>query len=303
MKSYEDYTKEMRECIEHHNKNKDPKDHLNVDELIERLNREHPSVEALSLLGYRDLVALLNIPEELAKEVVRRWRSVEIKLTVDATPEAEAARLSPEDLIERYDPNDPSNAFGTRLATLAGKDSKQNPNTFLIFDGDALDKQATLEELKRLRAGLPSRPIAIHLGIPHETFAVGSRPARYKDQNPWNPQEALYKGYSNAGVEWGKLDLETRQLISIAATSNQPDFQKYTEIVLFELLSNAADSFRTAARLFPIAATIFHDLKRKGSLPSMKVPVGESTAVSGPSPSTSSGGTSSGSTTPSTAGS
>jgi hypothetical protein len=311
MKSYDDKIDEMRKLFEHHNNHNDPK--LNIDELVERLKHHHPSDDALSLLGYSDLMPLLGISADLAKDVVRSWRGAgrdereRIKVIVDATPEAEAARLSLEELIEKYDPNDPSNAFGARLATLAGKDSNQNPSTFLIFNGDALDKQATFEELRRLRAGLPSRPIAIHHGIPHETFAVGSRPARYKDENPWNPQEALYEGESNAGVKWMELDLKTRQLVSIASTSNQPDFQKYTEFGLFALLRGSPDPFRTVARLFPIAATQFHDLQRKGSLPSMKVPVGADSTTAAPSApaSPSSGGTTPpvAGPTPSTAGS
>jgi hypothetical protein len=292
MKSYEDHVKEMRELIEHHNRsNPNPLDH---GDLIDRLRREHSTEEALNLLGSRELQDM-GIPEMLAKDIVRSWRGG-IKVIVDTTPEAEAARLSIRELIEKYDPDDPSNAFGTRLATLAGKDNNQNPNAFLIFKDDSVFRDATFKELSRLRAGFPSRSIANHDGTPFETFAVGNRPPRYKEQSPWNPQEALYEGFSNAGVKWMDLDLETRQLVSIASTSNQPDFQKYTEFVLFEVLANAADSFKTAARLFPAAATQFHDLKRKGSLPSMKIPVGESTAVSGPSPSTSSGGTSSGGT-------
>jgi hypothetical protein len=302
MKSYEVQIKEMREKIEHHNKDKETAERLNLDAIADRLKQEHATEEALSLLGYKDLERI-GIPETLAKDIVRLWRGVErgeserIKVIVDATPEAEAARLSPAELIERYDPNDPTNAFGTRLATLAGKDNEQNPNSFLIFHGDAIDREATLEELRRLRAGLPSRPIAIHHGIPHETFAVGSRPARYKDQNPWNPQEALYEGESNAGVKWNDLPLRTRQLVSIASTSNQPDFQKYTEIGLFTVLHDSPDSFRTAARLFPAAATQFHDLERKGSLPSMKVPVGgdSTTAASGSTGGASTGSTSTGS--------
>lgn len=300
MKPHEQRIREIRESIESYNEK--ASERLDVDAIIDWIRREHPTEEALDLLGYKDLLEYRDsegkrIPEPLAKELLRLCRGADrderekIKVIVDATPEAEAARLSLRELIERYDPDDPSNAFGTRLATIAGKDNKQNPNTFLIFDGDELNRGATFKELERLRAGFSSRSIATYDGIPYETFAIGDRPARYKEQSPWNPQEALYHGESNAGVAWGKLPLNTRQLVSIASTSNLPDFQKYTEMELFAVLERYEldeknSSFKRAARLFPAAAIQFHDLARKGSLPSLKVPAGgDSTTAASATPS------------------
>jgi hypothetical protein len=295
MKSYEEQIREMRELIEQHNRNKAAPDRLEPDGPIERLRREHPTEEHLNLLGYKELQDDFGLPEMLAKDIIRSWRGG-IKVIVDTTPEAEAARLSLKELIDKYDPDDPTNAFGTRLSNIAGKDSKHKPNTFLIFDGDKLKHDATFKELERLRAGFPSRSSANYKGIPYKTFAVGERPARYKDQSPFPPYEALYDGESNAGFRWIDLPLETRQLVFIASTSNQADFQRYTEAELFTLLEGfeqrARDSsFNGAARLFPEAAIQFNELKRKGSLPSLKIPVGgdSSAATPAPSPSASSG--------------
>jgi hypothetical protein len=293
MKSHEQRMREIRESIESYNEK--ASERLAVDAIIDWLRGEHSTEEALDLLGYKDLLGYRDsegkrIPEPLAKELLRLCRGADrderekIKIIVDATPEAEAARLSHRELIERYDPDDSSNAFGTRLATIAGKDNKQNPNTFLIFDGDELNRGATLKELERLRAVLSSRSIATYDGTPHETFAVGDRPARYKEQSPWNPQEALYDGKSNAGVPWGGLPKDTKQLVLIASTSNQSDFQKYTEIELFELLERAHNekppfSFKLAARLFPEAFIKWRNLERQGNLPSLKIPAGGDSAT------------------------
>jgi hypothetical protein len=249
------------------------------------LKNEHPDAEALSLLGCND-VGNQGLPKELAREIVLFWRETErhrreeVTVFVANGPDAEAARLGNDGLVDRYDPDDPANAYGTRLATIAGKDSTGNANKFIIFDGDAVNRPDTRDELRRLIQGYPSRGIAIHGGMPYETFAVGNRPTRYADQSPWDWQEPLYKGESNAGAAWGTLPLKTRQLVFIASQIvKEPDLQKYTETGLFALLESEENkgkdfSFALTARLFPKSFVQFWQYQRQEHLPPMKVAVG-----------------------------
>jgi hypothetical protein len=256
------------------------------------LKENHTDAEALSLLGCSD-VENRGLPKALAREIVLFWREAErhrreeVIVVVVNGPDAEAAGLGPKALVERYDPDDPGNAYGTRLATIAGKDSNGNGNKFIIFNGDAVDWPHTKDELRRLVEGYPSRDIAIHGGMPYETFAVGNRPTRYTDQSPWDWLEPLYHGESNAGAAWGHLPLETRQLVFIATQIvKEPDIQKYTEFGLFSLLERQENkekdsSFELTGKLFPRSFVQYSEYQRQKHLPAMKVAVGTNSA--GPS--------------------
>jgi hypothetical protein len=284
--SYDEIIDQTKKKIEDHYKGRRTESKkTSAETLLKWLKEEHPDAEALSLLGCND-VENRGLPKELAREIVLLWREAErhrrekVTVVVVSGPDAEAAGLGPDGLVERYDPDDPANAFGTRLASIASKDSSGNANKFIIFDGDAVDRSYTKDELRRLVQGYSSRNIAIHGGMPYETFAVGNRPARYADQSPWDWQEPLYQGESNAGVAWTDLPLETRQLVFIASQIvKEPDIQKYTEIGLFCLLEGEEtkgrdSSFALAARLFPKSFVQFREYERQEHLPAMKVAVG-----------------------------
>jgi hypothetical protein len=283
--SYDEIIDQTKKRIEDHNKGRPKGKKTSAETFLLWLKEEHPDAEALSLLGCND-VENRGIPKELAREIVLFWRETErrrretVRVEVVSGPDAEAARLGPDELVERYDPDDPANPFGTRLGSIANKDSSGKANKFIIFDGDAVDRSYTKDELRRLIQGYSSRDIAIHGGMPFETFAVGNRPVRYADQSPWDWQEPLYQGESNAGVAWTDLPLETRQLVFIASQIvKEPDIQKYTEIGLFSLLEREktkgkGSSFALTARLFPKSFVQFREYQRQDHLPAMKVAVG-----------------------------
>jgi hypothetical protein len=286
--SYDETIDQTKKKIEDHYKARRTKGRRTPGEtFLAWLKAEHPDAEALTLLGCSD-VELRGLPKELAREIVLFWREAlrnshaQLTVVVVSGPDTEAARLSPDGLVEKYDPDDAANAFGARLATIAGKDSSGNANKFIIFDGDgdAVNRPHTKDELRRLVEGYPSRDIAIHAGMPYETFAVGNRPVRYADQSPWDWQEPLYHGESNAGVAWTGLPLETRQLVFIASQIvKEPDIQKFTEIGLFSILEavetkRRRSSFALTARLFPKSFVQFREYERQDHLPAMKVAVG-----------------------------
>jgi hypothetical protein len=284
--SYDEIIDQTKKKIEDHYKGRLPESKkASAESLLKWLKEEHPGAEELSLVGCND-VENRGLPKKLAREIVLLWREAErhrretVTVVVVSGPDAEAARLGPAELVERYDPDDPANAFGTRLGSIASKDSSGKANKFIIFDGDAVDRSSTKCELRRLVEGYSSRDIAIHGGMPFETFAVGNRPVRYADQSPWDWQEPLYQGESNAGVAWNDLPLKTRQLVFIASQIvKEPDIQKYTEIGLFSLLEREetkakGSSFALTARLFPKSFVQFQEYQRQDHLPAMKVAVG-----------------------------
>jgi hypothetical protein len=197
----------------------------------------------------------------------------EIGATVAMASLQNPAMLKPDQLLERYDPEEPANAIGRQLGVVTGG------KRFLVFDEDSLNRELSKAELHRLLRGFPDREIAIFKEIPHQTFAVGHRPQRYTDQCPWDGL-ALYNGESNDGVAWIRLPKPTRRLIFIASQLLAlPELQKYAELELFRLLAKAesrrkGSSFIIATRLFPSAFIQYRDYERQEHLPPLKVAIG-----------------------------
>jgi hypothetical protein len=261
--------------------------------ILKWLDEEHGTLEALNLLGCKELEER-GLSKDAAREIVLFWRKAnrpeqeEVSVVVDLGPDAEATRLGPKRLVEKYDPDLQPDAYGKRLAEIAGlyTNNAEAAPKFLIFDDDIRDVEPTInreltkEELAHLKGVGATREVAIYDGLPYVTFAVGGRPARYADQSPWDWQEILYQGESNAGIPWGRLPLETRQLVFIAsAMIKEPDIQKFTEFELFGALELAEGigkgrSLALAARFFPKSFVQFKEYQRQQHLPAMKVVIG-----------------------------
>lgn len=287
--TYDEVLAQTREIIEAHYKKHRTAKRPTADTILKWLKQEHGDPEALSLLGRSDLERR-HLPTDLACDIVRFWRRCErqqnkhVDVVVDLGPDAEAGRLDPGQLVGKYDPDLQPDAFGKRLGAIATTythGAEQSPK-FLIFDDNAapaIDKKLTRKELGHLKGTGVGRDVAIYDGNPYETFAVGNQPVQYAEQSPWDWQEVLYQGESNAGVPWGKLPPETRQLVFIAsAMVKEPDLQKFTELQLFNLLAAAemkGKSFSLGGQLFPKSFIQFKQYKRQGHLPAMKVAIGQ----------------------------
>jgi hypothetical protein len=268
-----------------------------------------PDDDDLLESGYNDLKDVIP-PKDLARKILDIWREHERHeherdkiVVVDASPEAEAARLSVDKLIDKYKPDLQPDAYGKRLGEIARAYSKNTLSApkVLIFDDGNFDARLTKEEFNRLKGVGTDRDIAIYDGNSYETFAIGSRPPEYAEQSPWNPAETLYNGVSNGDVAWGELSREARQLIYIV-TFKTPAYDyrlhdkdlktlaTYREAELFDELDNAADDFQAAVKIFPYAGAFFKDLERQGQLPSMKTPIGGATTAPPPPGGTGTGG-------------
>jgi hypothetical protein len=271
MKKEEMIDKAKHKISQHYAGNQKQPGHMEPDAIIERLRSEYESEDELSMLGLRELSGF-PMPEPLARDIILSWREPDrekVTVIVDTSADAEAARLSPHELVDKYNPDLQPDAYGKRLAEIAISyaNSPANAPKFLIFQDESLnkelslDKKLTKKELDHLKGVGKDRDIAIYEGVSHETFAIGSRPVEYTDQSPWNPDESLYKDESNAGVAWKKLPLKARQLVYIvSATVNkqafkypQQDkdaqvFRTYREQELFDDLHSAHERARAKAR-------------------------------------------------------
>lgn len=265
-----------------------------VQSIIRHFQTKFPDDDDLLEAGYSDLKDA--IPKDVAREILDIWREHErhdrnrdkINVVVDTSPEAEAARLSVDKLIDKYNPDLQPDAYGKRLGEIARaytKNTLSAPKVLIFDDKGKFDAQLTKDEFDRLKGVGADRDIAIHKGNSYETFPVGNRPPEFAEQSPWNPAETLYNGVSNGDVHWGQLSRKARQLIYIV-TFKTPAYDyrlhdkdlktlaTYREAELFDELHTAADDFQAAVKIFPYAGAFFKDLERQGELPSMKVPVG-----------------------------
>ena len=211
------------------------------------------------------------VPVLLARKIVRALggnvdgagdsRQVVI---VNDDPVNLAARLKPEELVAEYDPNDPTNPFGERLNELT------KGNVFLVFtDKASVNVPVSQKLVRELLDGFKPRTSIVVDGELQETYAVGERPARYADENPFVQGTMLRPdGVSDANVEWGSLDMNVRQLIYLAV--------KGGEIVNTKLEADVFDDvvgkkFEQVARRYPKAAIEFKKLDGAQALPPLKL--------------------------------
>lgn len=208
----------------------------------------------------------LGVPRLVARRIVKAIGAVQDVqkqvVIVDDNPVNLAARLKPEELVEQYDPMDPTSPYGVRLKAIS------NGVKFFVYTADgAVNVSLSQKFLREILDGYSPRKTAMVDGRPGELFAVGERPARYADQNPAVPDQMLRPdGLSDAHVDWGSISLPVKQLIYIAVKECAVNM---SEIDLFDLVNGK--SFDDVARRFADATIKFNKLKGTDSLPSLKV--------------------------------
>src|ERR1051326_2368833 len=144
-------------------------------EFLQKMTKTYPSADHLQLAGVRDLREL-GMPDEMARDIILVWRGQErekLKVIIDASPEAEAARLTVDELIEKYKPDLQPDAYGKRLAEIARAYTKNTlpaPKVLIFRDNGELDIGRTQAELTRLKGVGTDRDIAFYGGSSYETF-------------------------------------------------------------------------------------------------------------------------------------
>lgn len=227
--------------------------------------------ERLSALSHEDLLACMPDgpikPRVLAKEVAdlfRNKKSYEKKTTISSRT---AEKLTFQQLIESFDPEDCENSVGKRLAA-----SCRNEPFIVYSKGRIVNVETTYKLFKEVRDGYPGRD-AIKVGDEvKKVYRLGELPDNYVDENP------LYVGRplrpdgtcDQTGRSWEGVDLEVRQFIRVAIDSGELkiNHEMSHNIMDIALQPNALNTL--SLRYFS-SSVKFNELKRENKLPILKM--------------------------------
>lgn len=224
------------------------------------------SEDSLAELTADDFVGV-GVPILIARRIVKAVGGYQAEsqkqiVIVDDNPVNLAARLKPEELIDQYDPMDPTSPYGVRLKQIS------NGEKFLAFTVDGnINVDLSKRFLREILDGYPVRKTALVDGKPGELFAIGEHPSRYADENPAVPGTMLRPdGLSDLHVDWGIIPLDVKQLVWIAVSLCE---LKKFEVDIYENVSGK--TFNEVATRWPAAAVKFEKMKGSESLPRLKL--------------------------------
>ena len=135
------------------------------------------------------------------------------------------------------------------------------------------------QNLRELLDGYPARKTVLVDGTLHQTYPVGSRPARYADEHPVFEGHMLRpSGISDQHVEWGAIDFKVRQLVRLATVTGELQAKKLTDDRdAFEEVQGK--TFDEICSRWTQAAIKFKEQEGSGSLPALKVVLGKKKAA------------------------
>lgn len=276
--SYADKIAQAMEAITKHNEGVGTEEVVDIDDFIGRLKRVGGTSDArLRRSSWEDLEGL-GLPLLLAKEIAEIFRKGEAAPRRPVVTERQAQAMSPEELLERYDPRDPDNFVGKRLKDL----SKGQP--FIVFNTDGtVNREASVQLLQEIRNGYPARETFAVEGRPQKIYRVGERPEELANENPLYPGRALRPNgdCDQTNRSWNGVTDPVRILVYLAVTRTREI--RIAQIddahrILDQVMSGDAEA--AIRQRNPQASILYDDLASKGNLPSLKVaPSG--TAVGG----------------------
>lgn len=247
--------------------------------LAEFFGYEDPAsltVDDLSSATWEDLEEC-GLPKGKAKTIANKvFREKEAekpaeqqKVVVDITsdPEKHAATLKPAQLVDFYDPDNPTNPYGKHL-----KDATEGRRCLAFGKDGSFNTEISKTLVQEIIDGYPERTEVIIEGLPLPTYKVGDKPDRYADENPAVPGEPLRpNGESDAGCAWNSLPFNVRQLVYLAVESGEADDDEQD---IFDKVEGK--TFEQVAKRYRQAAVDFHEKEKVNMLPQLKIRLGGS---------------------------
>lgn len=277
---YEDRMDAALSAIRQHNDaiGVDKPGYLNPDDLIACIKASGgTSEERLSALSHEDILACMPAgpngvkPRVLAKELATIFRGDKVDENRPISSK-KADRMTPQELLEAFDPEDPTNSVGIRLSQI----SKNQP--FLIYsDGRILDTKSSLILLQELKSGYSGRPDYEVNGEIKKTYCVGDIPDNYVDENPIYVGRPLRPDGTcdQLGRSWQGVDLFLRQFIRVGIEIGE---LKITHELAHNLMDMAInlDAKNLLRKRYRATALKFDTLQKTGDLPKLKIKLGKS---------------------------
>jgi hypothetical protein len=228
------------------------------------------SDEALRECRWEDLEAC-GLPRLLAKRVADIFRGKpESETAREYISERRVSAMTNEELIGRYNPEEPDSTVGKRLNTLS------KGLRFLVYGtGGNIDAEASAKLLSEITKGYGERPGGVLLlsGVPCRIYKVGEQPTHIGivDENPFYPGRPLRPDGTcdQTGRSWEGVPLIVRQLVRLIH-----DAIPYSSVEAAHDLMDMAvlpDAKQKLVTRYPAIAVKAQELDATGKLPSLKV--------------------------------
>lgn len=234
--------------------------------------------ERLKALSWEDILKFLPSfegiqPIFLAKDIAKVWRGgSDTAPVVRPVSSKKADKMTLEELVAAFDPEEPTNAVGERLSKM----SKGQP--FLVYStGRQVDVERSVVLLKELKGGYAART---HFEG-KKVYAIGNIPDNYANENPLYPGRPLRPDDScdQLNRSWAGVSKIVRQFVRFALDyedgiepSGPGGRDRAWDVIDTALLPDAIQRFRSK---YPEIAIEFDEAERKGELPNLLIPLGQ----------------------------
>lgn len=235
------------------------------DDRLKRMSYEEIAMCLPSVDGVQPVV--------LAKEIASIFRGSDAqdKPTGTAVGSKKADRMSPSDLVNAFDPEEPSNAVGKRLGSM----SRGEKFVVFIEGGRMVDAATTLKLLLEVKAGYPGRDrIQVGQGI-RPVYRIGELPDAYADENPLYPGRPLRPdgACDQTGRSWAGIPAEVRQLVYTAVSTGELKVSIDTAHSTIDMALKP-DALATLRARYQAAAVKLMELYKVGNPPRLLIPMG-----------------------------
>jgi len=212
-------------------------------------------------------------PTPLAKDIAAIFRGKdEENETRRPVIGLRAERMTIEELVKAFDPEESTNAVAKRLKEI----SRGEP--FVVFsEGRIVDVVTTTELLKEVKAAYPGRT-KIQIGNQIKAvYKIGSLPDAMADENPLYPGRVLRPDGTcdQTGRSWRGIPLGVRQFIRVAVSIGDIKVTMEAAHSVLDLIMNPNfDEISKLSERYQNAAIEFDRLSKSGGLPKMVIPMG-----------------------------
>jgi len=268
--TYQDKITSARLVVDEHNENL-TENKIDFDAFLNKLKSEGgTSEQSLAASSWEDLVEC-GLPKLLAKQVAGIFRQKEENKDKEKNPysvsPSKASKMSPRQLLEAYDPNEPDSHVAIRLKKVS------NGEAFIVFKSDgSVDIDPSLDLYAELRQDYPPREL--YTGpdgsdVPRTVYSVGDAPGKTADENPLYPGRALRPDgtCTEFGINWSGVDTEIRQFIRLGR-SDTNEIKIGNRKDIFDLVKTSKEDLFA---MYQKTTVRFLELQDEGNLPRLKV--------------------------------
>lgn len=203
-----------------------------LDEFFDKiLDMGGTTNEALALCTWEDLQKC-GLPILLAKQVALEFRQpTGCSTNIGTNPfvgKREAARMSIEELLEKFDIHVDDSPVAVRL-----KDLSKGKKFIVLTSTGTVDVKVSTALLEELRKGYPPREWYVSGRDIFQVFAVGEKPNTQADENPLYPGRALRPDGTcdQLNRSWEGVPLAVRQLVWFIAKETKLDHSERHDIM------------------------------------------------------------------------